>query len=251
MNDLMTLFTPHAQFEAEGSGVENADVLKHLVKWQSKVSVCPVLRRGLLKSIYQCLKLSEKKTRKDNQLHEIEIREVDKQKKRIKIDYKGFSEDTDEWRDYGDDLFPFVRLQKAYVPQEISFEDRKNSLHGQLYSEVKRKLWSGHRDDPDIRIELNIDPDVFDQGLGLVVKARYQRQREVYEITNNHDLDDLLGLKWNERIVNENGDFAYVIDGTVKYWLSKKSSIVEYKYIGEKYIKSEIEDSHILVFTFI
>ena len=41
------------------------------------------------------------KTRKDNQLCEIEIREVDNEKKRIKIHYKGFREDTDEWRDYG------------------------------------------------------------------------------------------------------------------------------------------------------
>ena len=73
----------------------------------------------------------------------------------------------------------------------------------------------------------------------------------MYEITNNHDLDDLLGLKWNEGILNENGDFAYVIDRAVKYCLSKKSSIVEYKYIGAKCIKSEIEDSHMLVFTFV
>ena len=39
--------------------------------------------------------------RKDNQLYEIEIREVDKEKKRIKIHYKGFSEERDVWRDYG------------------------------------------------------------------------------------------------------------------------------------------------------
>ena len=39
--------------------------------------------------------------RKDNQLYEVEIREVDKEKKRIKIHYKGFSEDRDEWPDYG------------------------------------------------------------------------------------------------------------------------------------------------------
>ena len=84
---------------------------------------------------------------------------------RVRISILGFSEDTDEWRDNGDDLFPFVRLEKAYVPQEISLEDRKNSLYSQLYREVKRKLWSGRRDDPDIRIELNMDPDVFDQGL--------------------------------------------------------------------------------------
>ena len=39
---------------------------------------------------------NENKMRKDNQLCEIEIREVDNEKKRIKIHYKGFSEDTDE-----------------------------------------------------------------------------------------------------------------------------------------------------------
>ena len=51
--------------------------------------------------------------RKDNQLYETEVREVNKEKKRIKIHYKGFPEDTDKWRDYGDDLFPFVRLDKV------------------------------------------------------------------------------------------------------------------------------------------
>ena len=32
--------------------------------------------------------------RKGNHLYEIEVRELDKEKKRIKIHYKGFSEDT-------------------------------------------------------------------------------------------------------------------------------------------------------------
>ena len=38
---------------------------------------------------------NKNKMRKDNQLCEIEIREVDNEKKRIKIHYKGFREDTD------------------------------------------------------------------------------------------------------------------------------------------------------------
>ena len=42
---------------------------------------------------------NKNKLRKDNQLCEIKICEVDNEKKRIKIHYKGFSEDTDGWRD--------------------------------------------------------------------------------------------------------------------------------------------------------
>ena len=64
------------------------------------------------------------------------------------------------------------------------------------------------------------------------------RWKEVYVITDNHDLDELLGLKWNERIFYDNGDFAYVMNGTVRYWLSKRNSVVEFKYMGGKYIKS-------------
>ena len=37
--------------------------------------------------------------RNGNRLYEIEVREVDKEKKRIKIHYKGFSEDADQVSD--------------------------------------------------------------------------------------------------------------------------------------------------------
>ena len=59
-------------------------------------------------------------------------------------------------------MFPSERLEKTYIPGEMSLEDRTNVFHGHVYQEIKRKLWSGRRDDPDIRIEVNVDPDVFD-----------------------------------------------------------------------------------------
>ena len=62
---------------------------------------------------------------------------------------------------------------------------------------------AGRRDDPDIRNELNMDPEVFDQEFGLVVKPCYQiRERSISNHMMN-DFDNLLGLKWNERILNE------------------------------------------------
>ena len=52
-------------------------------------------------------------------MYEIEIREVDKEKKRIKIHYKGFREDRDEWRDYGSlfDLEGFHTVSSPSAPQ--------------------------------------------------------------------------------------------------------------------------------------
>ena len=44
----------------------------------------------------------------------------------------------DLWSDYDEDNVPFERLEKVYVPDEDSLEQRMNIFHGQLYS-----LYSG------------------------------------------------------------------------------------------------------------
>ena len=38
--------------------------------------------------------------------------------------FKGYGHDTDEWRDYDEDNVPFERLEKVYVPDEDSSEER-------------------------------------------------------------------------------------------------------------------------------
>ena len=56
-----------------------------------------IWRSELYWRVYQCLKLRIKnKMRKGNHLYEIEVREVANEMKRIKLLYKGFSEDTDQ-----------------------------------------------------------------------------------------------------------------------------------------------------------
>ena len=56
------------------------------------------------------------KSAKDNKLYEIEIVAIDKQKKKVKIHYKGYSEEADEWRDCQDEnMFLFERLEKTYM----------------------------------------------------------------------------------------------------------------------------------------
>ena len=99
----------------------------------------------------------------------------------MKIHFVGFSEEFDEWRDYGceRDYFPFVRLEKMFLPNGESMEDRKNIFHGQLYRVMKRKLWSGRMDDPEVRIDMNVDPDVFSLGLGQVTLGTSQPGKHV------------------------------------------------------------------------
>ena len=53
--------------------------------------------------------------------------------------------ETDEVSGY----FPFVYSEKLFIPSKNSLEDRKQSFNGQLAREIKKKLWSGWREDPD------------------------------------------------------------------------------------------------------
>ena len=180
------------------------------------------------------------------------ITDVDKVGKRVKIHYVGYSERYDEWGACeSEDNNLFQRMELLSSPSSSSFDDRMELIHGELYREIKRKLCSGRKDDPSTRVEVRIDQDVFNGGLALAGKAKTERGKVVHSIDCNQTSNHLLGLKWDERIFNENGDFAFVIEGTVRFWLARRNPIQEFKVIGGKYIKSEIEDNFYLAFTFV
>ena len=53
-------------------------------------------------------------------------------------------------------------FEKLRLPGDDSLEDRYNSsVYESLYRETKKKLYSTMREDPDIRIEMPVDCDVF------------------------------------------------------------------------------------------
>ena len=81
-------------------------------------------------------------------------------RKQLKIHFAGFSHKYDEWQDYHNEnnYFPFVRLEKMFFPAKGPLKDRGNIFHGRLYRCIKRKLWLGRKDDPEVRIELNVEP---------------------------------------------------------------------------------------------
>ena len=137
--------------------------------------------------------------RKDTKLYDIEVTEVDKANKRLKIHYAGYSSLFDEWRPFGDnegsEYFPFVCKEKLFITSENSLVDRTQTFHGQLFREIKKKLWSGRREDPEISIDLNVDQDVFMEGLGSVFPGIIQRGKMVYQVKSNRMFDPFLGMK--------------------------------------------------------
>ena len=191
-----------------------------------------------------------KAAKPDKTLYEIEIIDIDKAQDKVKIHYKGYGSEFDEWRSCVEIGLP-IRLEKLRLPGEDSFEDRYNSFYDSLYREIKKKLYSTMRDDPDIRIEMTTDCDVFNNGLASVGKSLIERNRTVFKVKRNKELNNLLGEKWDERILNKNGDFAFVEEGTIKFWLHARDPIKEFKCIGDKYLEAGIEQGPSLIFTFV
>ena len=118
----------------------------------------------------------------------------------------------DEWRLYNRDgkCFPFIRQEKPHALTAASLDDRVNHFTDLLYRPIKRTLYSGRKDDPAVRVEVDVMEDVFNLVLGNVVDGVMERGRLVYHIPSNRALDSILGQKWDERIINVHGDYCFV-----------------------------------------
>lgn len=73
-----------------------------------------------------------------------------------------------------------------------------------------------------------VDQDVYNKYLlneGIVKK---HKGKKVHFVNENFSISHLLGERWFERIININGDFGYVIAGTVRFWLNEKRPLKEF-----------------------
>ena len=197
-----------------------------------------------------------KKTRrkKDKTFYEIEIVEVKTEAKLMKVHYKGYGEEHDEWRPFSDNAFPVVRYQPVTLPSVESLEERTLIFTERLGREIKKRLRSVRKDDPDVRLEMPVDRDIFEQSFQNVGKGLLEKEREVRTLQNNRELDDLLGCMWDCRLNNANGDFQYVTNGTVVLWLAEREPIQQFNLIGGvtgKILESRIEQEPQLIFTFV
>lgn len=178
-------------------------------------------KRVNYKQLSEGTPLPRSKRAKKDELFPVEIVERDATSGRVKIHYCGYSSEDDEWRDPGD----IVDLTTPTPILTNSF-----SLHQELALKIKRSLVNTRKSSPEVRIEMDFDKVLYDNGLkvhGQVKKV--QRGLEIFKVTKYSDLEELLGPKWFIRGFNENGDFCYAILDTIHYYLRARRALVEFK----------------------
>ena len=57
-------------------------------------------------------------------------------------------------------------------PTDDSLSDRLQGFCERLYRESKRKLYSGRREDPEVRIEIQVNDDILNASLGRMISEK-------------------------------------------------------------------------------
>lgn len=173
----------------------------------------------------------------------------------MKVHYIGFSHDEDEWRNC-DELMGngnLGRIVPRFSPSQVSLQDRGSLVCDRLKRKIKHALFSSKRESPEVRLEEPIELDVYDNVFKHIGLVKKDKGRSVHCVNSVLDpnLCKVLGDKWFERILNKNGDFAYVTKGTIQFWLHVKAAIKEFVDIGDKLFENYIENDMFLIFTFV
>ena len=155
----------------------------------------------------------------EDKLYPVEVTE--RALNRVKIHYIGYGSDDDEWRD-ADDIVDLT--QPRFLTTVPGF-----SLYGQLASKIKNSLKSSRKSNPEVRIDIEFDKDLFDREMRRLGKFKQKYGgNDMYTIAHYSDLDEALGSKWFIRGLNERGDFCYAILDTVRFYLRKRLPLNDY-----------------------
>ena len=167
----------------------------------------------------------------------------------------GFDAKFDEWRSCEEMSTSqcIGSVRRRFCAGHVSLEDRSSLFFDRLARKVKHQLFATKKESPEIRIEEVIERDIYDAYLTQVGDFKWVKGKKVHCVEKAEDehFCGLLGLKWNERILNRNGDFSYVVRGTIQFWLHQKSPIKEFFSVGKQFVENEIENDLVLVFTFV
>lgn len=188
---------------------------------------------------------------------------VEKEDKRVKVHYVGFSTEYDEWREeselesvYTSETSPEAASLEDAVCDGCSFEPF--SLHNYLKVKIKQSLSCTRKSSPEVRIVVPFDAITFNGGLRLLgTQSKKAQGVQHYTIKHYHDLNPLLGKNWHFRGLNVNADYGYVLLETVDFYLRKCRPLEEYMPSQEQYDESPstcmslVDTGHHLTFSFV
>ena len=129
-----------------------------------------------------------------------------------------------------------------------SQNERFLSFISKLQREIKLNLFSSKQDDPSVKLEIDVDEDVFQQFLHSIETKSENRNKFSVK---KEELDSLFSNEWDIRVINKHLDFCYIMPETIQFWTKKKSPISEFKIISDVPIESQIERELVFVFSFV
>ena len=197
-------------------------------------------------------KVSNRKVKADTNLYDINIKEIHSAFKRIKVHFIGYEEKFDEWKAIAEDEeFPIAKYERLPVQRESTLAERCKKFCASLCLHIKRQLGSGRRNDPEGRIEMIIDPDVYENFFSTIGTPDDGTRLSKRKCFQNEELDSLLGRRWNVRVKNHFGDFGYVVDGTVCFWIHRRPPLDDFIPVGDRFLPYKYEQELLFVFSFV
>lgn len=155
----------------------------------------------------------------------------------VLVHYIDWDKKYNEWQPLGDVL--------TITDQYIFTNPEGTSLfYLQLATAVKENLHIQRKTDSLVEIRLPMQKESFD----LIKRCGRSKSQGWYFISKLSDLNELLGNNWHFRVVNKNKDFAFIVDGTVRYRLSERRPLVEFDADGNPTYKHR---GFFLVFKFL
>ena len=153
----------------------------------------------------------------------------DKCNRLVKVSYIGHGSEYDECR-LKDEIFEISEETSNASAEDNDSHLMYTSIHFSLFEElafrIKSLLSSNRKGDPVCRIIMPFDAVSFDSLLIRSKALPKARLRKIYTVAK---FDDILGDRWYIRGLNLEGDFCFIIPGSVKFYLKHYKGKVDFQ----------------------
>lgn len=142
--------------------------------------------------------------------------------------YVGWPDSENEWRA----MDGLIEISRYPAIHGAGYERLLEFKHRLLYT-IKTNLIVSKLTDPIVKFSLPVGSDLVEK---LVVKGLlYKDIGEVrhFKVLDNNLLNTSIQRGWWYRIISENGDFAYIVQGTFSFHFKQSKMCSEYKWEGE------------------